>query len=53
MPVDNALYDRMADSWWDEAGFLHALAAHIEPGVSSALGTAPVSIASELAKGEP
>ncbi len=27
MPVDNAVYDRMAESWWDEAGFLHALAA--------------------------
>jgi 2-polyprenyl-6-hydroxyphenyl methylase / 3-demethylubiquinone-9 3-methyltransferase len=27
MPVDNAVYDRMADSWWDERGFLHALAA--------------------------
>jgi 2-polyprenyl-6-hydroxyphenyl methylase / 3-demethylubiquinone-9 3-methyltransferase len=27
MPVDNALYDRMADTWWDESGFLHALAA--------------------------
>jgi 2-polyprenyl-6-hydroxyphenyl methylase/3-demethylubiquinone-9 3-methyltransferase len=27
MPVDNALYDRLADSWWNEAGFLHALAA--------------------------
>ena len=27
MPVDNAVYDRMADSWWDEAGFLHLLAA--------------------------
>ena len=27
MPVDNAVYDRMADSWWDEVGFLHALAA--------------------------
>ncbi|HEX3235245.1 MAG TPA: bifunctional 2-polyprenyl-6-hydroxyphenol methylase/3-demethylubiquinol 3-O-methyltransferase UbiG [Gemmatimonadales bacterium] len=27
MPIDNAVYDRMADSWWDEAGFLHALAA--------------------------
>ena len=25
--MDNALYDRMADSWWDEQGFLHALAA--------------------------
>jgi 2-polyprenyl-6-hydroxyphenyl methylase / 3-demethylubiquinone-9 3-methyltransferase len=27
MPVDNTVYDRMADSWWDEAGFLHVLAA--------------------------
>ena len=27
MPVDNAVYDRMADGWWDEAGVLHALAA--------------------------
>jgi 2-polyprenyl-6-hydroxyphenyl methylase/3-demethylubiquinone-9 3-methyltransferase len=27
MPVDNAVYDRMADSWWAEAGFLHLLAA--------------------------
>jgi 2-polyprenyl-6-hydroxyphenyl methylase / 3-demethylubiquinone-9 3-methyltransferase len=27
MPVDNAVYDRLADSWWDEGGFLHALAA--------------------------
>jgi 2-polyprenyl-6-hydroxyphenyl methylase / 3-demethylubiquinone-9 3-methyltransferase len=27
MPVDNAVYDRMADSWWEESGFLHALAA--------------------------
>jgi len=26
MPVDNGLYDRMAAGWWDEAGFLHALA---------------------------
>jgi len=27
MPVDNTVYDRMADSWWEEGGFLHALAA--------------------------
>jgi 2-polyprenyl-6-hydroxyphenyl methylase/3-demethylubiquinone-9 3-methyltransferase len=27
MPVDNTVYDRMADGWWDEGGFLHALAA--------------------------
>jgi 2-polyprenyl-6-hydroxyphenyl methylase/3-demethylubiquinone-9 3-methyltransferase len=27
MPVDNSLYDRMADSWWEEGGFLHVLTA--------------------------
>jgi 2-polyprenyl-6-hydroxyphenyl methylase/3-demethylubiquinone-9 3-methyltransferase len=27
MPVDNTVYDRMADSWWDESGLLHVLAA--------------------------
>ncbi len=27
MAVDNTIYDRMADSWWEEGGFLHALAA--------------------------
>src|SRR5512133_528915 len=27
MPIDNTVYDRMANSWWDEGGFLHALAA--------------------------
>lgn len=27
MPVDNGLYDRLADSWWDECGVLHALTA--------------------------
>jgi 2-polyprenyl-6-hydroxyphenyl methylase / 3-demethylubiquinone-9 3-methyltransferase len=27
MPVDNTVYDRMADSWWEESGFLHLLAA--------------------------
>lgn len=26
-PVDNAVYDRLADSWWDEAGLLHSLTA--------------------------
>jgi 2-polyprenyl-6-hydroxyphenyl methylase / 3-demethylubiquinone-9 3-methyltransferase len=25
MPVDNQLYDALADSWWDESGFLHVL----------------------------
>ena len=25
MPVDNHLYDTMADSWWDEGGCLHIL----------------------------
>ena len=27
MPVDNQLYDTMADSWWDESGLLHVLRA--------------------------
>jgi 2-polyprenyl-6-hydroxyphenyl methylase/3-demethylubiquinone-9 3-methyltransferase len=27
MPLDNTIYDRMADSWWGEEGLLHALAA--------------------------
>jgi 2-polyprenyl-6-hydroxyphenyl methylase / 3-demethylubiquinone-9 3-methyltransferase len=27
MPVDNQLYDQLAAGWWDERGFLHALAA--------------------------
>lgn len=27
MPVDNTVYDRMANSWWEEGGFLHVLAA--------------------------
>ena len=27
MPIDNRLYDAMADSWWDESGFLHVLRA--------------------------
>lgn len=31
MPIDNALYDRLADSWWDERGFLHTLAALTPP----------------------
>ena len=27
MPVDNILYGRLAGTWWDESGFLHALKA--------------------------
>jgi 2-polyprenyl-6-hydroxyphenyl methylase / 3-demethylubiquinone-9 3-methyltransferase len=27
MPVDNKLYDRIADTWWNERGFLHVLKA--------------------------
>jgi 2-polyprenyl-6-hydroxyphenyl methylase/3-demethylubiquinone-9 3-methyltransferase len=27
MPVHNTVYDRMAESWWEERGFLHVLAA--------------------------
>lgn len=28
MPTDNALYDRLADSWWDPQGVLHILQAY-------------------------
>ncbi|MGH7702087.1 MAG: methyltransferase domain-containing protein, partial [Gemmatimonadales bacterium] len=31
MPVDNAVYDRLADTWWDQQGFLHTLAALTPP----------------------
>src|SRR5262249_32664700 len=27
MPVDNEIYNRMADTWWDETGLLHILRA--------------------------
>ena len=27
MPVDNQIYDAMAETWWDESGFLHILRA--------------------------
>ena len=27
MPVDNTIYDRLADSWWDEGSFLYTLKA--------------------------
>lgn len=26
MTVDNTIYDRLADSWWDEEGVLHLTA---------------------------
>jgi 2-polyprenyl-6-hydroxyphenyl methylase/3-demethylubiquinone-9 3-methyltransferase len=31
MPIDNAIYDRLADTWWNEAGELHALRTSMNP----------------------
>jgi 2-polyprenyl-6-hydroxyphenyl methylase / 3-demethylubiquinone-9 3-methyltransferase len=31
MPVDNDLYDRLADTWWDERGFLNILRWALNP----------------------
>lgn len=31
MPVDNGIYERMADSWWDGRGVLHILPAALNP----------------------
>lgn len=31
MPVDNALYDRLADTWWDENAWLHLLRTSVNP----------------------
>ena len=31
MPVDNDLYDRMSDTWWDDAGFLNVLQSALNP----------------------
>jgi 2-polyprenyl-6-hydroxyphenyl methylase/3-demethylubiquinone-9 3-methyltransferase len=31
MPVDNDLYSRMSDTWWDEAGFLNILRSGLNP----------------------
>jgi 2-polyprenyl-6-hydroxyphenyl methylase/3-demethylubiquinone-9 3-methyltransferase len=31
MPIDNAIYDRLADTWWNEAGQLHALRTSMNP----------------------
>jgi len=31
MPVDNDLYDRLSDTWWDEAGFLNILQSGLNP----------------------
>src|SRR5262249_8077274 len=30
--IDNDLYDRLADTWWDERGFLNLLRTVINPG---------------------
>lgn len=31
MPVDNQIYDRLADTWWDEHGFLNLLRTLVNP----------------------
>jgi 2-polyprenyl-6-hydroxyphenyl methylase/3-demethylubiquinone-9 3-methyltransferase len=31
MPVDNAMYDRLADTWWDENAWLHLLRTSVNP----------------------
>jgi 2-polyprenyl-6-hydroxyphenyl methylase/3-demethylubiquinone-9 3-methyltransferase len=31
VPVDNELYDRLADTWWDEDGWLHLLRTSLNP----------------------
>jgi len=31
MAVDNDLYDRMSDTWWDDAGFLNVLQSALNP----------------------
>ena len=31
MPVDNELYDRLSDTWWDDAGFLNILQSALNP----------------------
>ena len=31
MPVDNDLYDRMSDTWWDDAGCLNILQSALNP----------------------
>lgn len=31
MTIDNDVYDRMADTWWDEQGFLHAIRTMLNP----------------------
>jgi 2-polyprenyl-6-hydroxyphenyl methylase / 3-demethylubiquinone-9 3-methyltransferase len=51
MPVDNTVYDRMAGSWWDEAGLLHVLAAlnparfgYMRRVITEELGRAPADL---------
>lgn len=31
MPIDNALYDRLSHTWWDDAGFLNILQTALNP----------------------
>src|SRR3954452_11294471 len=31
MPIDNQMYDRLSDTWWDEDGFLNVLKSGLNP----------------------
>jgi len=31
MPIDNAMYDRLSHTWWDDAGFLNVLQSALNP----------------------
>lgn len=31
MPIDNEIYDRLAETWWDPTGFLHAIRTGLNP----------------------
>jgi 2-polyprenyl-6-hydroxyphenyl methylase/3-demethylubiquinone-9 3-methyltransferase len=31
MPIDNAMYDRLSHTWWDDAGFLNVLQTALNP----------------------
>jgi len=51
MAVDNTIYDRMAESWWDEAGLLHVLTAlnparfgYMRRVIAQELGLAPAEL---------
>jgi 2-polyprenyl-6-hydroxyphenyl methylase/3-demethylubiquinone-9 3-methyltransferase len=31
MPIDNEIYDRLAETWWDPTGFLHSIRTGLNP----------------------